>query len=303
MAPALAVVSIDWSMLTMEVPMSRPGAVPPPRSALVLLSSCAVLAAGVALLPSLTPVTAAVLRVPVWCGIAAVAGLTAAMAVRPAPRRPLVLGAGWLLLGLTGAQAFVIGDLPALLAMWLAVPALALLAGRLRPRGRKALLATHVLASASWVGIAVMVVALSGIAMTSSDSAVTRVSYGLLVDLDLTLLPWANFAATLSGVALGIGTPWGLVRHYWVAVKLALSLLVLAIAFGFQHRALLAAAEAAEDGSDLGALPGVVLCGFVVALLNLVAAMLLSLYKPWGRTPRGRRAMAAGRHRPSPVDA
>jgi hypothetical protein len=38
----------------------------------------------------------------------------------------------------------------------------------------------------------------------------------------------------------------------------------------------------------------VVLWGFGVAMLSLVGALLLSLYKPGGRTTRGRRVAAAG---------
>jgi hypothetical protein len=33
-------------------------------------------------------------------------------------------------------------------------------------------------------------------------------------------------AAPLTGILLGIGTPWGLARHYWVLAKLVLTIAV-----------------------------------------------------------------------------
>ncbi len=262
-----------------------------------MLFSYSVLALVAALLPLPIPVVLPQLRGPLWFGIVAVAaGLGLLLSMRPASHRVVVLGGGWLLLALTAMQAFVVSDLPALLGLWFAVPILALLAGQVRPRARKALMATHVIASASWVGIMVVIVAMSVVAMTTRDADVMLVTYRLLESFDLTLLPWANFAATLSGIALGIVTPWGLLRYYWVAIKLVISVSILVLAFGFLHNALVSAAADAERLStasgvapDLGALPAVVFGGFTFALFNLVAAMLLSLYKPGGKTKRGRR--------------
>lgn len=259
-----------------------------------LLASYTPIALAAALLPPVFPPSLPGLRAPVWLAIPAVtAGLWLTLTAGwPAPRR-LLLGAGWLLVVLTTLQAFVVGDLIGMLALWLAVPILALLAGQLRHRGRRALLATHAIAAACWVGISVVMVGLSAVALTTRDRGTVLVTYRLMENFDVTLLPWANFAATLSGIALGLTTKWGLLRYYWVAIKLAISILVLVMAFGFLHNSLVAAradAERLTAVGDLGSLPAVVLGGFVFASINLFAAMLLSLYKPWGKTRRGRSA-------------
>ncbi|GAA3136349.1 hypothetical protein [Streptosporangium carneum] len=249
------------------------------------------------------PVRFPQLRVPVWIAIAVVA---AGLAVLPEVRRRLarrpMLTGGWLLVVLTTVQAFVVGDLLALLGLWLAVPALALMAGRLRTRARKALVAAHVIASGGWVGIAIVMVTMSVIALTSTDAGSVAATYRLMEIFDLTLLPWANFAATLSGVALGLTTKWGLIRYYWVAIKLVIGIGVLVLAFGFLHDALEASAEAAAQvaaggatAHDFGLVQGAVFWGFVFGLVNLLAAMLLSLYKPGGKTRRGLRTTARPR--------
>lgn len=87
-----------------------------------------------------------------------------------------------------------------------------------------------------------------------------------------------------------------------MAVKLTISVSVLVMAFGFLHNALVSAdadaqqlATAGGVAPDLGALPAVVFAGSTFALINLLAAMLLSLYKPGGRTRRGHRTVARPR--------
>lgn len=267
------------------------------RKARITLYGYAAIALLMAQLPPLIPPSIPGLHGPGWYAIATLAGgLAVLLTAWPDARRSLVLGLGWLLLVVTVLQAFLIADLLAMFCTWLVVPALALLAGQLSPRPRKALVAAHVISSASWVGIALVILAMSVVAMTSSDIHTTLVTYELMAVFDITLLPWANFAASLTGIALGITTKWGLIRYYWVAIKLAIAVGVLVMAFAFLHGALVSAAEQAAHlavtggtTAELTGVSDVVFWGFSISLVSLVAAMLLSLYKPGGKTRRGRR--------------
>lgn len=277
------------------------------RSARILLAVYAAVALLMTLLPPPFPVHFPDLRAPLWLGIALTAGGLALVSSRPHASRRAVLGLGWGQLLLTLVNAIPVGDVAALFGTWLSASALALLAGRLRKRPRKALVAAHVISSASWVGIGVVFVAMSVVALTTSDIHAAEVTYELMETFDQTLLPWANFAATLTGIALGLTTKWGLLRYWWVAIKLVISLTILVMAFGFLHDATVAAAEQAAHlaatGGTVAEIDGnsdVVLWGFTTALFNLVAAMLLSLYKPGGMTPRGRRTAAGPRRKPVP---
>jgi hypothetical protein len=95
-------------------------------------------------------------------------------------------------------------------------------------------------------------------------------------------------------VLLGAGTKWGLVRHTWVLVKLVLTvvtaaLTVVALRDSLNEAAagMPAATPSAGDAADgLLAAP-------VVSLTCYTFMTVLSIYKPWGRTPWGRRATAA----------
>jgi hypothetical protein len=251
-----------------------------PTAAVMLLCFAAV-AVVAALLPPVFPPTHPQAHTAMWWILAAAGGaLALIVALRPSRSRSVKLGLGWLVLILALAQAFLIGDMVAMFGTWLVVPALALMAGKLRPKPRKALVAAHVVAAAMWVGIAVTFVAMAVVAVSSQDVTTGTATYELMAVFDVTLLPWANFATVLTGLALSLGTKWGLLSYYWVMAKIVISVGILVAAFTFLHDALeRAASEAGVSGGEQ-----VVLRGFGFASLALVAAVLLSLYKPGGRT-------------------
>jgi hypothetical protein len=262
-----------------------------PRGVRAMLAGLCVVALVAGGLRPLFPPTLPHARLPMWIVIVGVSGgLLLLVSVRPLTSRAVLLGAGWVLVIATVVQAFAVGDLIAMFATWLAVPVLALLAGQLRPKPRKALVAAHAVSAACWVGIAVTFVAMSVVAMSSNDIHVAATVYELMADFDTTLLPWANFATFLTGIALSLTTKWGLIRFYWVAAKVVIAVGILVMAFGFLHDSLervgreaaLLTASSGTTGQLSGA-ADVVLWGFGCALLSLVGALLLSLYKPGGR--------------------
>ena len=90
-----------------------------------------------------------------------------------------------------------------------------------------------------------MKLALAAIGLTSQDEGTVRGAFLVMAPAAwFALLPLAH-AALVSGIALSLGTPWGLIRHYWVALKLvitAFSTVILTIYMGtFRQMAGLAA--------------------------------------------------------------
>lgn len=98
------------------------------------------------------------------------------------------------------------------------------------------------------------------------------------------------------GLVQALGTEWGLLRHYWVLVKLLLTIFATIALLMHQFTAV---AEAAKlvSGAAARTLPsaelgrvGTQLVGDASgAILVLLAATALAVYKPWGRTRYGRR--------------
>lgn len=93
-------------------------------------------------------------------------------------------------------------------------------------------------------------------------------------------------ASLLSGIALSLGTPWGLFRHYWVVLKLAITLFSTIILLMYMATFRQMAAVAGDPVVQLGLVrsPSPVVHA-VLALILLLIATWLAVYKPFGVTP------------------
>ena len=156
------------------------------------------------------------------------------------------------------------------------------------PALRRFTFTTHVTSSAGWVGAVLVFVALAGIGLTSRDERTVRGAYLIMAPAAwFVLVPLAH-AALVSGIALSLGTPWGLFRHYWVALKLVITAfctVILLIYMGtFRQMAGVAADPVIELGLVRNPSP---LLHSIVALMLLIAATVLAVYKPFGMTPYG----------------
>ncbi|MEU2267072.1 hypothetical protein ABZ568_11700 [Streptomyces olindensis] len=164
------------------------------------------------------------------------------------------------------------------------------------PRLRKLALVAHVTSSVGWLGAVVAFLALAVIGTTSQDPATVRGVYLVMEPTAwYTLVPLA-FAALLTGIVQSLGTPWGLFRHYWVLFKLLINVVatvVLLIYMGtFRSMAHRAADPEAELSSVRDFSP---VLHSVLALVVLLLAMVLAVYKPRGVTPFGQRKQGAQR--------
>lgn len=157
------------------------------------------------------------------------------------------------------------------------------------PALRKFALTVHVIASVAWIGGVATFLALA-IAGFGTDTVLSRASYIAMDHIYRTLVVPIGLASLITGIISSLGTDWGLFRHYWVVVKLLLT--VPAVWLMLVHiRAVRSAAQMASaagfTGADLGGLQSQLLFYAGAALLVLLAATVLSTYKPRGRTRYG----------------
>ncbi|MCW2903662.1 MAG: hypothetical protein JWO67_5927 [Streptosporangiaceae bacterium] len=163
------------------------------------------------------------------------------------------------------------------------------------PRVRKIVLTLHVIFSVGWLGIDVAMLTLGITGFTGSTIETMRESYITMERFgDLLVIP-AGFCAVLTGLLLGLGTPWGLLRHYWVTVKLllglgALTLVVFALRVQLHDAASLVSRPGAS--TDIGFVGTTLVIAPSVALLLYTGNVVLSIFKPWGRTSYGKRKNA-----------
>ena len=161
------------------------------------------------------------------------------------------------------------------------------------PRLRKLMLTAHVTSSVGWLGAVAVSFALGVAGLTSQDAQTVRGAY---LTLELTgwfvLVP-LSLASLLTGLVQSLGTTWGLFRHYWVLFKLLINLVAsIVLLLYMQTLSYLAgiAAETTLSSGDLAELrnPSPVLHAGG-ALLLLVVATALAVYKPRGMTRYGQR--------------
>jgi hypothetical protein len=169
------------------------------------------------------------------------------------------------------------------------------------PAARKLLLTAHVGVSAGWIG-ALAVFFAHALASVVSDNANVVRAAALAMGLTAwyVIMPLAA-ATVVSGVAQALGSAWGLVRHYWVAFKLVLTLLATAVLLLKMAPIIRLADAARQDGfsaADLPDLRASLALHAAGGLVVLVMALVLAIYKPTGRIgiglPRWAKALAGG---------
>jgi hypothetical protein len=158
---------------------------------------------------------------------------------------------------------------------------------------RKASLTLHVAASVGWLGAVLVYLALGVAAVVSNDTALVAAVYlAMSWAAWVALVPLA-LATLVTGVVQSLVSPWGLLRHYWVAVKLVLTFVATAVLLAYTQTLSTFADVAARvplSAGDLGVLrsPSVIVHA-VGALVMLLGALVLAVYKPRGLTRHGQR--------------
>jgi hypothetical protein len=168
--------------------------------------------------------------------------------------------------------------------------------GRLRfgTQSRRAVLSVHIIASVAWIGVDLCTLMLGVLGSESSDVTTQRAAFVVLGPVANLLLVPLPLLALLTGILIALGTPWGLLHHYWVVISLVLtSVAAAAVLFALRPR-LIDAANLARHALDPGAAVGMlrqqIIIATSIALLVLCAVTTINVVKPWGRTPRARRA-------------
>ena len=161
---------------------------------------------------------------------------------------------------------------------------------------RKLALTAHVTASVGWIGAAVAFLALAVVALVADDPQTVRGAYLVMEPAAWAVLVPLAVASLLTGVVSSLGTSWGLIRHYWVVVKLVITAFATAVLLMYMETFAYLADRAADPGLDLPAVrnPSPALHA-ALALMVLLVPMVLSVYKPRGVTPYGQRQLGRGR--------
>jgi hypothetical protein len=160
----------------------------------------------------------------------------------------------------------------------------------MRPPLRKFVLTAHITFAVGWLGAVAGFLALAIAGLTSQDAQTVRAAYLAMELIARFVIVPLSFAPLLTGPVLSLGTRWGLFRHYWILVKLLITLLSTIIMLVHLHPISSMAGVAAEktlSSTDLHPLRIQLVAAAGAALLALLVTTTLSVYKPRGVTPYG----------------
>jgi len=158
------------------------------------------------------------------------------------------------------------------------------------PRLRKFALTAHVTFAVGWLGAVAAFLALAIAGVTSQDAQMVRAAYLAMEVIARFVIVPLSFAPLLTGPILSLGTPWGLFRHYWILAKLLITILsTIIMQVHMQPISLLAGAAAKTTlfSADLHEMQVQMVVASTAALLALLVATTLAVYKPRGMTAYG----------------
>ncbi len=158
------------------------------------------------------------------------------------------------------------------------------------PAVRKLALTAHVVSSVGWLGAVAAFLALAVVAVTNENDETVRGAYLVMEPAAWFVLVPLAFASLLTGLVQSLATTWGVFRHYWVVFKLVINLVATTVLLAYMDTFRYMAAVAADPNAELGIVrnPSPLLHA-ALAMLLLVVATTLAVYKPRGITPYGRR--------------
>lgn len=152
---------------------------------------------------------------------------------------------------------------------------------KLPPRWRKLLMVVHLIVAVGLLGSDLGILVLVADGWRGADP-VTVYPAAHLVSV-VVLVPLALLAVA-TGVLQGLLTPWGLLKHWWVTIKLVLTLAGTVLALLVLTPSLTGAEQAALAGMGVPLTDRIGLVRSAsAASVVLIVTVVLSVYKPFGR--------------------
>jgi hypothetical protein len=162
---------------------------------------------------------------------------------------------------------------------------------RLSTRTRKLVLLVHIAAAGAWLGLDLVLGILVVTALTSPDATGAGAAAASIATFATWPLVVVGLVTLLTGVLLGFATKYGLVRYWWVLVKLVINAVLVVLVMLVLSPGVTALGEASRAALEEGAAPsvtGTLLFPPIVSSTAVVIAMTLAVFKPWGRVQRSR---------------
>lgn len=151
---------------------------------------------------------------------------------------------------------------------------------------RKLLLTSHITFSVGWIGAVAVFIVLAISGLSSQNVQLSRSAF-ILMELSawFVIVPFC-LTSLITGIVQAVGTKWGLFKHYWIVVKLFLTVASTVLLL-LHMQPITYLAGVATDPSFSNAQHSGQIIDLIAkagaAILVLLAITTISVYKPWGK--------------------
>ncbi|MNJ55046.1 hypothetical protein D3C77_505180 [compost metagenome] len=119
--------------------------------------------------------------------------------------------------------------------------------------------------------------------------------------IDVVLIRYTALVALLTGIVLSVWTNWGLFKHYWILIRLILTLLLISFGIEFMgdwlsqivHIAEQERFLALDDAAFLNASYSLI-GGAIANIVSLIFMTAISYFKPFGKINHKKRRANPG---------
>ncbi len=157
------------------------------------------------------------------------------------------------------------------------------------PKLTRMMLSAHVATSVGCIGAVAAYLILSIVGLNGIEPANARIIYGAMELIGWYVVTPLCIAALVTGLIQSFTTKWGLFRYYWIVAKLVLTIFTIAVLLRTLDHASQTLAMSVLHVDHLLELRPHLIVHASAGLAVLTAITALSIYKPWGMTPFGRR--------------
>jgi Predicted integral membrane protein (DUF2269) len=167
---------------------------------------------------------------------------------------------------------------------------------RLSASARKLTLTIHIISAIGWIGVDFVLFVFAFTGLTSDDPSTIAICYQAIEMFAVVLLVPLGLLSLATGLLLGWGSKYGILRYHWVLWKLILNLVLTTLVIVLLRPGVNEAADLVTESP--GTIPDQLeqaranlIFPPTVSITVLTFATVLAVYKPWGRTKYGRRRL------------
>jgi uncharacterized membrane protein len=151
----------------------------------------------------------------------------------------------------------------------------------------KFVLTSHITFSIGWLGAVAVFLVLAIVGLSGTDIQEARSAYSAMELSTWFIIVPFSLMALLTGIIQAVGTKWGLFKHYWIIVKLILTVLITILLLLHLGPIKTMADFTTDQTFTLNQETGrrmQLIADSGAAVLALFLITTISIYKPWERT-------------------